>query len=188
MDPRADRFLPAGPLTYEDYVALPDDGKRYEILDGQLEVTPSPLLRHQTVQLVLATILHRHVAERGLGRIFPAPTDVILAKTTVLVPDLMFVSSARVAILTERAVEGAPDLVVEILSPSTERRDRTAKAALYARFGVPNYWLLDPAERIFEAYALEGEGYRLSLRAAGEQVVRTAPFPELAIELAALWS
>ena len=174
-------------LTYEDYVELPDDGRRYEILDGELEVSPAPAPLHQRVSGNLEFVLHGHVSARRLGRVYHAPIDVILAPTTVVQPDVIFVAAARESIVTRRAVEGPPDLVVEILSPWSVRRDRVAKAALYARFGIGHYWLLDPEERIFEAYEAAGEEYRLVATYGATGTMRTSLFPELGIDLPTLW-
>src|SRR5882724_5738175 len=155
--------IPPGPikLTYEDYVDLPDDGKQYEILDGELFVSPAPVPRHQGVSRNLLLILGRFVADRKLGTVFNAPIDLILAQTTIAQPDLLFIRAGRESIVTERAVEGPPDLVVEILSPWSGRRDRVAKAALYARHGIRHYWVVDPDARLLEAYELEDAAYRL---------------------------
>jgi Uma2 family endonuclease len=174
-------------LTYEDYVSLPDDGLRYEILDGEMAVTPSPLIRHQIVSRNLQRILDRHVEARGLGFFLNAPVDVILANTSIVVPDLVFVSRAREGIVTERAIEGAPDLIVEILSPSTERRDRGAKLQLYARFGVPSYWIVDIDARTIDVFELGAEGYALALRAGDEAELCAAPFTDLTIRLREVW-
>jgi Uma2 family endonuclease len=174
-------------LTYEDYVELPDDGRRYEILDGELEVSPAPAPLHQRVSQSLSLALGNHVRERRLGRIYCAPIDVILAPTTVVQPDLIFVSTARESMVTRRAVEGPPELAVEILSPWSVRRDRVAKAALYARFGIGHYWLLDPEERVLEAYEAAGEEYRLVATHGVTGTMRTSLFPELEIDLSALW-
>ncbi len=179
--------LPPGPLTYEDYVELPDDGKQYEILDGELFVSPAPVPRHQRVSRNLQWILEGHLRSRRSGELLNAPIDLILAQTTIAQPDLLFVRAGREAIVTERAVEGPPDLVVEILSPNTTRKDRTTKAMLYARYRVSHYWILDPAERIFEGYTLE-DGYRLMVRAQGPEVVRAEPFPDLEIPLGEVWA
>src|SRR5436309_59662 len=134
--------IPPGPikLTYEDYVDLPDDGKRYEILDGELEVSPAPAPRHQAVSRNLLFILHGHIHPRRLGSVYHAPIDVLLANTSIVQPDLVFIAAGRESIVTKRAIEGPPDLMVEILSPWSIRRDRVAKAALYARFGIRCYW------------------------------------------------
>jgi Uma2 family endonuclease len=174
-------------LTYEDYVELPDDGRRYEILDGDLEVTPSPTTTHQRVSRKLEHILDDYVTTHGLGEIFDAPTDVILANTTITVPDLLFVAAPRATIITKRAIEGPPDLIVEILSPTTARRDRTRKASLYFRFGVSYYWLVDPEERILETYERGKRRYRRTARHAGATVAHAAPFADLALDLAKVW-
>ena len=187
MVPTPDR-LPAGPLTYQDYVELPEDGRRYEILDGELDVSPSPKVLHQVILGNLFSALDGHARERSLGRVLLAPVDLILSDTNVVVPDLVFVSPERASIITERAVEGSPDLVVEILSPSTRRKDRSTKASLYARFGVRCYWIIDPDERTFEGFELEGAAYRLVTRRQGDETVRAEPFPNLSIALPTLWS
>lgn len=175
-------------LTYDEYVGLPNDGKRYEILDGELAVTPAPTLQHQAVSRDLQFILHAHIKAKGLGVVYDAPVDVILARTTVVQPDLVFVATDRAAILTERAVEGTPDLTVEILSPHSLQQDRVTKAKLYARYGVPYYWVVDPAARTLEEYRLVRRSYRLLARHAGSASIRTALFPDLAIDLSQVWS
>jgi Uma2 family endonuclease len=179
--------LPPGNLTYEDYVELPDDGRRYEILDGELAVSPAPGTRHQGVSGNLAFILHGHVREHRLGRVYAAPIDVILSRRTIVQPDLVFVAAGRESIITERAIEGHPDLVVEILSPDSSRRDRVAKARLYARLGIRHYWIVDPVARTLEAYEVVGRKYRRVAIHQGAAKVRTAPFPELEIDLAQVW-
>jgi len=182
----ADR-LPAGPLTYEDYVDIPNDGRRYEILDGELCVTPAARPRHQLVSANLVWILEQHVRPRRAGLIFTAPIDLILAPTTVLQPDLVFIASGRESIITGRGIEGPPDLVVEILSESSVRQDRGTKAALYARFAIPHYWILDPDERVLETYELDDAEYRLTMRCGESGFARAAPFSDLSIPLADLW-
>ena len=145
---------PAGriTLTYEDYCALPDDGRRYEIIEGELYGTPSPGRAHQQFAANLLVVLKPFVAARGLGEVVIAPFYVILEETSVVVPDLLFVARERSGIVTDRGVRGAPDLIVEILSPGTARRDRVEKAKLYARHGVHHYWLADPETRVLEIY------------------------------------
>ncbi len=181
--------IPPGPirLTYEDYVDLPDDGRRYEILDGELEVSPSPAPKHQAVSRNLVWIVHGHVQERGLGSVYYAPIDVILTDTSIVQPDLVFIAAARESIVSSRGIEGAPDLAVEILSPWSVRRDRVAKAALYARYGIRHYWLADPDASVLEVYETEGAEYRLVGRYEGAAKVRTAMFPDLEIDLGRVW-
>ncbi|MBI4590132.1 MAG: Uma2 family endonuclease [Candidatus Rokubacteria bacterium] len=174
-------------LTYEDYCALPDDGRRYEILEGELAVAPSPSRAHQRFSRNLLLILHAHIHERNLGEVFSAPFDVILEKTSVVVPDLVFVSRDRLEVVTDRGVEGAPDLIVEILSPATGRRDRVEKAQLYARHGVRHYWLGDPEGRTIETFEL-GEGqYHRTAHLTGDTTFAPSLFPGLAISLPSLW-
>ena len=136
---------PAFKFTYEDYRTAPPD-KRYELLDGDLLLTPAPNLRHQRLQFRLGSRLGRFIEERALGEFFFAPCDVVLSDTDVVQPDLLFVSRERRHLLSGGDnVRGAPDLVVEILSPGTADRDRGYKRALYAKHGVKEYWLVDPA-------------------------------------------
>ncbi len=175
-------------LTYRDYAALPDDGRRYELHDGELHVTASPGTRHQRISRRLLVLLNSHVERHGLGEIFDAPYDVILSDTTVLVPDLVFVARDRQGAISERGVEGAPTLVVEILSPSTTLVDRVRKQHFYARHGVPYYWIVDPEARAIEAYMLGPAGYSLALRATGAEPVSPPPFEDLALVPDALWA
>ncbi len=175
-------------LTYDDYVNLPDDGKRYEILDGELAVTPSPLIRHQRISANLHIALEHYVRENDRGTLLYAPVDVILDRSTVAVPDLVFVSKKRSAIVTERAIEGAPDLIVEILSPSTSRRDRGVKMKLYQRFGVAHYWIVDPVRCRLETRELGARGYRLVATYEGDAEATSSLLPGLTIELSAVWA
>jgi len=143
-------------LTHDDYLALPDDGRRYEILDGELYVSPTPFIRHQLVSQNLFRILDRHVLENRLGQLFIVPVTVVLARTTIPVPDLVFVRSDRSSIITDREIEGPPDLVVELLSPSSKKRDRVIKARLYSRYRVREYWIVDPKSETLEIFELRG--------------------------------
>jgi Uma2 family endonuclease len=168
-------------LTYEDYLLLPNDRNRYEILEGELTVTPAPGTKHQTASGNLFVLLAHYIKERDLGKLFHAPIDLILESTSVLQPDLLFVSKARQRIITEKAIEGVPDLVIEILSPGTSRTDRLTKAQIYARYGVPVYWIVDPEQEVLEIYLLEANGYRLAATLQGETPMFAPPFAELEI-------
>ena len=130
-------------LTYEDYKNTPED-ERYELLDGELVMSEAPRIVHQSVDMELGTLMNLFVKENDLGRVFSAPTDVVLSDTIVVQPDLLFVSKQRAHIITEQNIQGAPDLVVEILSPSTANRDWTIKRGFYARYGVKELWIVDP--------------------------------------------
>jgi Uma2 family endonuclease len=174
-------------MTYRDYAALPDDGKRYELYDGELVELTSPTLRHQRAIRHLVGILDRHVRTQNLGEVIPAPFDVILSETTVVQPDIVFVARDRVRVLTDRGIEGPPTLAVEVLSPSTAVRDRGRKKALYARHGVPYLWLVDPSDESLEAYELRAAGYVLVGRRAGPALASLMPFADLAFAPADLW-
>src|SRR5438105_15804132 len=139
--------------TYEDYYNLQDE-KRYEVIDGQLLMVPAPDTWHQDWLGNLYLLLRPFVKRHRLGRVFMAPVDVILDDENVVQPDLIFVSAARSAIIQKRGIFGAPDLVVEMISSSSVRRDRYEKSALYARFGVKEYWIGDPANKSLEPLVL----------------------------------
>ena len=149
---------PKPKLTYEDYASLPDDERR-ELIDGELIPMPSPKEIHQRILLLLGASWLWFVRETRLGTVYTAPFDVILSPTNVVQPDLIFISSARAHIITEDNIRGAPDLVVEILSPSTAGYDRTTKRNLYARHGVREYWLIDPYAKTVTALILGANGY-----------------------------
>ncbi len=178
-------------LTYQDYAALPDDGKRYEIHDGELSVMTAPTSLHQIVSANLFDLLRAHVKARHLGLVLYAPLDVILSdtpsETTILQPDLVYLDDVRLEALRLRGVEGAPTLAVEILSPSTAGIDRNRKRALYARYGVPYLWLVDPEARELAAHVLDSGEYHLAARVSGSEPVALPPFTDLGLVLSALW-
>ncbi|MBI2152688.1 MAG: Uma2 family endonuclease [Candidatus Rokubacteria bacterium] len=174
-------------LTYKDYEALPADGRRYELHEGELSVTPAPSPRHQRIVGALHLMLAQHVNSRGLGEVFLSPIDCILSETTVVQPDLVYLDTGRGSLVSNRGIEGPPTLVVEVLSPSTTEIDRSTKRQLYARHGVPYYWIVDPEARTVEAYVLSEGAYQLAARAAGPEPVSLPPFPALAFVPASLW-
>src|SRR6266498_4123278 len=130
-------------FTYEDYLLLPED-RRYEIIDGDLFMTPAPGTPHQRIVGNLYLRLRQHVDDSGLGEVLCAPCDVVLSPTDVVQPDILFVAAARLSIIGEKYISEAPDLVVEVLSPSTAERDQDLKMKLYARFAVREFWIADP--------------------------------------------
>jgi Uma2 family endonuclease len=174
-------------LTYEDYLAMPADGRRYEILDGEVAVSATPGTLHQRIVGNLYWVLRRHVEPRGLGEVFIAPLTVILANTTVVEPDLVYVDTGRAGLVTDRGIRGAPTLAIEVLSPSTATTDRGPKFQLYARYGVAYYWIADTDVRVLEGYELASGAYRLVDRLQGEGQVALPPFPDLALVLDELW-
>lgn len=174
-------------FTYEDYKSLPESmERRYELLDGDLVMVPAPTTRHQLVSRNLEFILHQHVRRQRLGTVLYAPVDVVLGvgkAREVVQPDILFISTARRAILTPEEVRGGPDLVVEVLSPGTEERDRGYKRALYGRHGVRELWLVDPEAEGVEVHAF-GPGLQPAVEPFTAARPLTSPlFPGLAIDL-----
>ncbi len=176
---------PAVKLTYQDYCRIPEDGQRHEILDGEHSVTPAPGTNHQEILVELAAQLVVQLKGKGLGRVFPAPTDLHLSDVDVLQPDLMVILVEHDHIITPTKVEGVPDLVVEVLSPSTGNHDCRRKKERYRKAGVPEYWIVDPDEHVVEQHLLEEGAYRLVGRC--ERVLRPAVIPEIRIDLTGIW-
>lgn len=175
-------------LNYQDYCALPNDGRRYEILDGELVVSPPPKTRHQEVLQNLFRVVDSHVRTHRLGRVYLAPYDVVLHESSVVQPDLIYVSNANLEIIGEDNIRGVPDLLVEVLSPSNPELDLRDKRQLYARRGVPWYWIVDPDERTVLELERRGDTYREVSRPGGHAVFTPILFAGLNIPLAEVWS
>ncbi len=152
----------AAKMTYDQYCLLPEDGKQHELIDGELFVTPAPTPRHQRILGELFSRLLAHAKANALGEVYVAPVDIVLDKHTVVQPDVLFISQGRLGIVGEKAIAEAPDLVVEILSPSTFYKDLRRKMAAYSQFGVQEYWIVDPETRTMELYRQTGEGLQLA--------------------------
>lgn len=148
-------LLREGSFTYDDYAAY-DDGQRYELVDGKMELmSPGPSVSHQLISSELQDIIKQSCGKWYI--VLDAPIDLILSDTEVRQPDLVLVSRGRMDILAQRGIIGIPDLVVEILSPSTRKRDKLDKLKSYAKHHIPEYWILDPATYVIEQYLLEQE-------------------------------
>jgi Uma2 family endonuclease len=171
---------PRNGLTYEDYLKI-DDGQRYELIDGELIVVPSPNFRHQHLAAAVEAMLREHVKKHGLGLVLFAPFDVAPAENVVLQPDVIYLSRERYHLLTENCLRGAPDLAVEVLSPSTGRRDRLEKSRLYLRFGVMEYWVADPASQTVEVFSAMEGGWLLAGVYGPEDTIASPLLPGLAI-------
>lgn len=141
-------------FTYHDYLLLPE-GKRGEIIFGDLVMEPSPTYGHQLVLKNILKILDRHVGLLKLGIVLPGPLDVILSEEDIVTPDILFVSRSRFSII-HRKIHGAPDLIVEVLSRRDAARDRELKMKLYAKYGLPEYWVVDPEAKTVEVYSTVG--------------------------------
>jgi Uma2 family endonuclease len=148
-------------LTYDDLESIEEErpGDRHEIINGELVVTPSPAPMHQIVSRDLFRLLDRHVKTNALGEVLYAPVDIRLTPDNVLIPDIIYIARDRLHIIGPKTIDGTPDLVVEILSPGTRRRDLDTKRELYARFGVQEYWLVDPDTRTVAVLALAGNKF-----------------------------
>ena len=177
-------------LTYDDYLLIPDDGQRHELIDGEHFVTPSPNIPHQVIVGNLYFALRTYLEATQGGQLFMAPLDVVFSDYDVVEPDLLFVSASRRRdILTTQNVRGAPDLVIEVGSPGTRRRDETLKRHLYERTAVAEYWIVDPDLEVVRIYRHQGGGYgrasELS-REAGD-VLESPLFPGLSLPLDAIF-
>ena len=149
-------------FTYEDYKHT-SDNERYELIDGELIImAPSPREAHQNFGMELGSMLHLFVKRHHLGRVYSAPFDVVLSNSIVVQPDLMFVSNENLHVITEDNIRGVPDLIVEILSPSTAGRDRTVKRTIYAGYKVKEYWLADTDAKTIMVLLLGENGYELA--------------------------
>jgi len=147
-------------LTYDDFLLFPDDGKRHELIDGEHYVTPSPNTKHQRVSASLFLLIASWLESHPIGEIFYAPFDVVFSDFDVVEPDLLYLSNARKAeVITPKHVRGAPNLVIEIGSPGTRKRDETIKRRLYDRSGVDEYWIVDPDTDVVRVYRREAEGF-----------------------------
>jgi Uma2 family endonuclease len=191
--PESEDVKPAVPgvkLTYEDYVLFPEDGKRHELVDGEHHVTPTPVRKHQAIVANLLGLIWSYLQQRPIGRVFTAPFDVIFSDFDVVEPDLLYISRERFEqIETSPWVKGAPDLVVEVGSPATRRRDETIKRRLYERFGVLEYWIVDPEVDAVKVFRRTNDRYErvAELRLEQDDVLATPLLPGLDLRLAKIF-
>lgn len=190
LEEHGDRAWPAqGRWTYEDYLRLPDDGRRYEVIRGVLYVSPSPTYDHQYVITQLFRKLGRFVEESQLGIVLTAPFDILLGTiATPVEPDFLFLRAGREPRAGDSNYRGVPDLIVEVLSPSNRRYDRRIKFEVYEEVGVPEYWLVDPMERSVTIYVLDDEGRFAELDRGGEgDTVRSREIGGFSLQVADLF-
>ena len=169
-------------FTVKDYMSTPE-GKRYQLLDGEMILAPSPTSRHQTIAMNIASALREFVRQHSFGRVWIAPLDVVLSNYDVAQPDILFVSNARSSIITEANIQGMPDLVVEILSPSTVGHDRGYKQALYGRHGVREYWLVDPDAETVEILTYTEQGLETAATYSRGQTLGSPLLDGISMEL-----
>ena len=172
---------PQGSWTYDDYAALPDDGKHYEIVNGVLLMTPAPSPEHQEIVGMIFHYLLMHVKLAGLGRVFTAPIDVELSPENTFQPDVVVILNAHLDRVGEKKIIGAPDLVVEVASSSTAAYDRLTKYEKYAHAGVPEYWIVKSLNHTAEVLGLEGGQYRSLGIFRGEQTLPSRIVPNLPV-------
>ena len=174
-----------GKLTYADYERIPDDGLRHEIIDGEHCVSPAPYVDHQTISKHLQYQLYSQIELTGLGKVFSAPTDVVLSPSDIVEPDLLAVLAPRQAIITRKNIQGAPDLIVEIISSSSRRMDLGKKHELYEKWRVPEYWVVDGEARVVHQFLLVDERYAPAIACTDHVDFRAAPGVQ--IDLTRVW-
>ena len=166
-------------VSYSDLARAPEDGRRYEIYDGEVFVVPSPLPLHQRVTLAIADLLNGHPASHE-GEALISPIDIVFSEFDVVQPDVVFFTAARRHVVRPEApIRERPDIAVEVLSPSTAATDRGKKMQLFARCGVPEYWLIDPDAQRIEIHRLERGSYLLAQTAGPDDIVRSTILPDL---------
>ncbi|GGH82325.1 Uma2 family endonuclease [Pullulanibacillus pueri] len=173
------------PMTYNDYAKI-DDGNRYELASGTLEMLSGSKTSHQLLNLHLSHLLVDSCGEAFI--IIPSPIDVIFSDKDVRQPDLVAVHRSRINIITDKGIEGAPDLVIEILSPNSIKRDRRDKMMTYAQYRVPEYWLIDPLSRVLEHYLLNADHYLLHDVYADDQPIQSEKLACANFTMNALWA
>lgn len=177
-------------LTYDDFVLLPDDGLRHELIDGEHYVTPSTNTRHQRISGVLHGLIWSYLELHPIGKISHAPFDVVLTKFDVVEPDLLYMSNERATeVLTTANVKGVPELVIEIASPGTRKRDATIKRDLYGRTGVAEYWIVEPEANAVRVFLRGNDRFTppIKLRCDAGDVLTTSLLPGLNIPLARIF-
>ncbi len=182
-------FLHSKSFTYDDYLLLPEDSPRCELIEGEFLMAPAPTVTHQTLLGRLFATIFNFLATSPIGTVLFAPTDVVLSETTVVQPDLLFVAREHQDRIAEDGVHGPPDLVIEILSTGSRHRDEVTKPRLYAQYGIPEYWIVDPFRETVRVYRLEGGAHRkvAELSAATGDRLTSALLPGLTIELVGLF-
>jgi Uma2 family endonuclease len=175
--------------TYEDFLLFPEDGKRHELIAGEHFMSPSPRIKHQKISGRLFNKIYNFLEETPLGEVFSAPTDIIFSNIDIVVPDILFVSTKRKAIITEKNLQGAPDLIIEILSKSTRNTDERLKRNLYEHHGVTEYWIVDPESETIAIYRISDKGYVRSdkLSVEKQDILATPLLPNFAVPLSAIF-
>ena len=172
--------------TYDDYLKTPDD-KRYELIEGELYMTPSPITNHQRISRKIEFLLEKFVTENELGEIFDAPYDVYFDDENVVQPDILFISKDRLNIIGDKNLQGAPDLVIEILSESNAYRDLIQKKKLYSKHGVKEYWIVVPGEKTIDIHILKDKAYQLYQTLGEDETLESQILKGFKMELKAIF-
>lgn len=159
--------------TYQDYFNLPDDGPRYELINGELVMTPAPNTMHQNIIVKMIYEIERFLQQQKIGKLFCAPTDVKFSDSNILQPDIFFISKERSGIITEKMINGTPDVIIEILSPGTAYYDLLEKKEIYEQSGVAEYWIVDPKKLRIDVYRNVGQSFELNQRVESEGVAKS---------------
>jgi len=173
-------------LDYDDYCTFPNDGKRYEIIEGDLHVSPSPVTIHQRISMFLSARLYDHCEDNRLGEVIAAPMDVVFSRHSVVQPDLIFISNERAGIVTEKNIQGSPDLIVEILSDDREH-DLETKRRLYARQNVTEYWVVDPKKKQVLVFRRPGRARFFRPPVTVKRTLASPLLPGFSLDLRELW-
>jgi Uma2 family endonuclease len=172
-----------GQWTYQDYAAIPEDGHRYEVVRGTLYMAPAPSTEHQGSVTRFVYFLMAHVEFKGLGRVFVAPTDVELSPGDIVQPDVFVVLNIHLGYITSSRIIGAPDLAIELASPSTARHDLSRKLNAYAHAGVPEYWIANPDAHTIEVLKLEGSAFSSLGLFSGSAMLPSLVVPDLPVRV-----
>jgi Uma2 family endonuclease len=187
-----DRQLTLSEKSHQDYLTAvtEHDTLRVEYLNGDIVMTPARSPHHQIIVTNLMLLLGQYAMQNGLGLVLPAPLDVVLAKEAQIAqPDLIFIAKARAPkLVTRAAITGAPDLVLEIISPSTARADRKIKPPLYAKHGVAEFWLVDPEDQSVEVFVLDGDSYRVAGIYLAGDVIKAGRFADAQIAIDSIFT
>ena|SRR5688572_11120383 len=175
---------PQGEWTYEDYTRLPDNGMCYEVIQGELYMSPAPTPKHQSIIAALYGYLWDYLKNQPIGKVFFAPIDVKLPDlATPVQPDLLFIAQERLSIVKEKFIEGVPDLIMEVISPTNPEHDRKTKFGAYALAGVREYWIVDPEARTIEINVLRGQAYAPLGSFGADEQTRSEVLPDFSVRL-----
>ena len=181
-------FTPKKKYTYQDYFNLPDDGKRYELINGELVMTPAPNTMHQNIIVKLIYEIERFLQQQKIGKLLCAPTDVRFSDTNILQPDIIFIPNGRSGIIKENMIDGPPDLIIEILSPATAYYDLLEKKEIYEQSGVKEYWIVDPKKLRIDVYRNIGQRFELNQRIESAGIAKSLVIEGFEVSLENIFS